>query len=245
MAAERRTACSRRRAESVAGRSGSGSGPALGSACRGIVHGALGRRQRALRATSIECRPMQPRCDACQPEFPYRRINVVGTSAAGKTTFARALAARLDVPYVELDALHWEADWTEAPDEVMRQRVADATAGDGVGGRWQLLGGARHRLGSCRGRRLARLPAAHGAVALRRPAPGGASAAARSCGPAPATASACRPTCSAATACCGGSSAPTTAGGASTRACWPRSRGWRGCDCVPLARPKPGWAPIR
>ena len=32
---------------------------------------------------------------------------------------------------MELDALHWEADWTEAPDELLRQRVADATAGDG------------------------------------------------------------------------------------------------------------------
>jgi hypothetical protein len=31
---------------------------------------------------------------------------------------------------VELDALHWEADWTEAPEPVMRQRVTDATAGE-------------------------------------------------------------------------------------------------------------------
>jgi adenylate kinase family enzyme len=62
--------------------------------------------------------------------FPYRRVNVVGTSAAGKTTFARALAGLLDVQCVELDALHWEADWTEAPEPVMRQRVTDATAGE-------------------------------------------------------------------------------------------------------------------
>ena len=62
--------------------------------------------------------------------FPYRRINVVGTSAAGKTTFARALAGHLDVPCVELDALHWEAAWTEAPEPVMRQRVTDATVGE-------------------------------------------------------------------------------------------------------------------
>jgi adenylate kinase family enzyme len=68
---------------------------------------------------------MQPR------PFPYHRVNVVGTSASGKTTFARALAARLNVPAVELDALHWEAGWTEAPLELLRQRVADATAGDG------------------------------------------------------------------------------------------------------------------
>ena len=63
--------------------------------------------------------------------FPHRRVNVVGTSAAGKTTFARALAGLLDVACVELDALHWEADWTEAPDDLLRQRVAVATAGDG------------------------------------------------------------------------------------------------------------------
>ncbi len=51
---------------------------------------------------------------------------VVGTSAAGKTTFARRLAALLDVPHVELDALHWEAGWKEADPEVLRDRVAAA-----------------------------------------------------------------------------------------------------------------------
>lgn len=58
--------------------------------------------------------------------FPYRRVNVVGTSCSGKTTFAAALAARLGVAHVELDALHWEPNWTEAPDGVMRERVAAA-----------------------------------------------------------------------------------------------------------------------
>ena len=29
------------------------------------------------------------------------------------------------------DALHWERDWTEAPDRVMRERVTRATQGDG------------------------------------------------------------------------------------------------------------------
>ena len=62
------------------------------------------------------------------PPFPYRRVNVVGTSSSGKTTFARALAARLGVEHVELDALHWEPNWTEAPDAVIRERVAAAVA---------------------------------------------------------------------------------------------------------------------
>jgi adenylate kinase family enzyme len=63
--------------------------------------------------------------------FPYRRVNVVGTSSSGKTTFARALAARLSLPHVELDALNWEPNWTAAAPDVMRQRTAAAIAGDG------------------------------------------------------------------------------------------------------------------
>jgi len=59
-----------------------------------------------------------------------RRIVVVGTSGSGKTTFARRLAAGLGIPHVELDALHWEPEWTEASDEVLRARVAEATAQD-------------------------------------------------------------------------------------------------------------------
>lgn len=57
-----------------------------------------------------------------------RRINVTGTSASGKTTFARALGERLRLPVIELDALHWEPNWTEAPAAVMRDRVRAALA---------------------------------------------------------------------------------------------------------------------
>jgi len=34
-----------------------------------------------------------------------QRINVVGTSCSGKTTLARSIAATLNMPHVELDAL--------------------------------------------------------------------------------------------------------------------------------------------
>lgn len=57
-----------------------------------------------------------------------QRINVIGTSCSGKTTLARALAARLDLPYVELDALFWGPDWTPVPDDTFRARVTAAAS---------------------------------------------------------------------------------------------------------------------
>jgi adenylate kinase family enzyme len=65
------------------------------------------------------------------PRFTARRINVVGTSSVGKTTLAARLAELLNVPHVELDALHWEPNWTEAPTDVLRERVSAAIAGEG------------------------------------------------------------------------------------------------------------------
>ncbi len=67
---------------------------------------------------------------------PPVRINVVGTSGSGKTTFARAIAARLGYPHVELDALHWGPNWTEAEPAEFRTRVSEALAGE----RWVLDG---------------------------------------------------------------------------------------------------------
>lgn len=59
-----------------------------------------------------------------------RRVNVTGTSASGKTTLARALAARLAVPVVELDALHWGPGWTQVDDTTMHARVERAVAAE-------------------------------------------------------------------------------------------------------------------
>lgn len=55
-----------------------------------------------------------------------RRIVVVGTSGSGKTALARELSRRLGIPYVEIDALHWEPHWTTASLDVLRDRVAQA-----------------------------------------------------------------------------------------------------------------------
>ena len=56
------------------------------------------------------------------------RIVVVGVSGSGKTTLARALSQRFGIPHVELDALHWEPNWTMAATELFRTRVATAAA---------------------------------------------------------------------------------------------------------------------
>lgn len=59
-----------------------------------------------------------------------KRISVIGTSGSGKTTFARQIAQCMGVPHVELDALHWEPNWQEAPVDIFRQRVQEALRGD-------------------------------------------------------------------------------------------------------------------
>jgi shikimate kinase len=54
-----------------------------------------------------------------------RRVAIIASASGnGKTTLGRALAARLDVPFVELDALVHGPNWTETSDEDLRAIVA-------------------------------------------------------------------------------------------------------------------------
>jgi adenylate kinase family enzyme len=62
---------------------------------------------------------------------PMRRVSVVGSTGAGKTTFAARLAARMGVPHIELDAIDWGPDWTPLDAETLAVRVGDATDSDG------------------------------------------------------------------------------------------------------------------
>lgn len=64
------------------------------------------------------------------------RIAVVGTTGSGKTTLAKRIALLLGLPHVELDALHWGPNWTEASAELFRDRTAAALSGD----RWVVDG---------------------------------------------------------------------------------------------------------
>jgi adenylate kinase family enzyme len=72
-----------------------------------------------------------------------RRFAVMGISGNGKTTLSRRLAAQLDVPYVELDAIYHQPGWTELPLDEFRARVDEATRGDG----WVVDGSYREFVG--------------------------------------------------------------------------------------------------
>ena len=58
------------------------------------------------------------------------RLLVIGTSGAGKSTFARALAKAADCPHIELDKLYWGPGWTAVPHHQFENAVLNATTGD-------------------------------------------------------------------------------------------------------------------
>ena len=60
---------------------------------------------------------------------PGQRIAIVGSTGSGKTTLAEAIAQRLGLPHVEIDALHWDPGWREADPLVFRKRLSEALAG--------------------------------------------------------------------------------------------------------------------
>lgn len=73
--------------------------------------------------------------------WPPRRVRVVGTSGSGKTTFGRAVAHRLGVPFRELDEVFWGPDWQQKePEEgraVLREFLAASPDGWVLDGNWR------------------------------------------------------------------------------------------------------------
>jgi adenylate kinase family enzyme len=59
-----------------------------------------------------------------------RKVLVVGSGGAGKSTFARRLGALLDIEVVHLDSLYWQAGWVETPKDVWAEMVAEAVRRD-------------------------------------------------------------------------------------------------------------------
>ncbi len=57
-----------------------------------------------------------------------KRINVIGTSGSGKSTCARRLANSLSIPYIEMDALFWRANWQHIDDEEFTRVLGEQLA---------------------------------------------------------------------------------------------------------------------
>ena len=73
-----------------------------------------------------------------------RKVAIVASASGnGKTTLGRELARRLDVPFVELDALVHGPNWVETPDNELREQVEPLVAADG----WVIDGTYRSKLG--------------------------------------------------------------------------------------------------
>jgi adenylate kinase family enzyme len=73
-----------------------------------------------------------------------KRVAIVASASGnGKTTLGRELARRLDVPFVEVDALVHGPNWVEATDEDLRERLLPVLDADG----WVVDGTYRRKLG--------------------------------------------------------------------------------------------------
>jgi adenylate kinase family enzyme len=57
----------------------------------------------------------------------FERINVVGTSGSGKTTFARKLTELLNLPCYEMDQLFWKSEWQESSEDELFRKVREVT----------------------------------------------------------------------------------------------------------------------
>ena len=59
-----------------------------------------------------------------------KRVNIIGTTGSGKSTFAVTLANKLGCPYVQLDQLYWKPNWEEASDSGLFLKLREALVGD-------------------------------------------------------------------------------------------------------------------
>ncbi len=58
-----------------------------------------------------------------------KRVMIVGAPGSGKSTLARRLGARVGLPVVHIDRIHWKAGWVERPldERLLLIRAAEVT----------------------------------------------------------------------------------------------------------------------
>lgn len=64
------------------------------------------------------------------------KIAVIGTSCSGKSTLAKSLASKLNIPYIEQDEVFWLPNWEHIPREVFAQKIDEMTNGP----QWTICG---------------------------------------------------------------------------------------------------------
>ena len=64
-----------------------------------------------------------------EPSHHPRRILIIGSGGAGKSTLARTIAERTGLPLIHLDARYWRAGWVETPKAEWEQTVRELAAG--------------------------------------------------------------------------------------------------------------------
>ena len=52
-----------------------------------------------------------------------KRVLVIGSGGAGKSTFARRLGEKLGLPVIHLDRVYWRSGWVEPPKDEWRRTV--------------------------------------------------------------------------------------------------------------------------
>ena len=58
-----------------------------------------------------------------------KKVIVIGSGGAGKSTVASQLGQLLDLPVIHLDKLHWKPGWTAPDKDAWRETVRESVAG--------------------------------------------------------------------------------------------------------------------
>lgn len=59
-----------------------------------------------------------------------KKVLIIGSGGAGKSTFARRLHTVTGLPLIHLDKIHWQPNWTEMPKDKWRTTVEEMVRGE-------------------------------------------------------------------------------------------------------------------
>ena len=99
-----------------------------GAGCR--ISSAEGVPRMTLERDEAQSAPQATRRNPSTTLRGCQRILILGRTGSGKTTLARELAAAIDVPHVELDALYFGPGFSTVALPVLRERTIAAIAGE-------------------------------------------------------------------------------------------------------------------